>query len=249
MIGTDKSNKIEELAEEMYRKYNKLEAEVQTLHASTSKDLTSMQKSIFTLNNNQDSDDYNLDRIEEVNWATIALGGRIDHFNTERGAGRNWHDMILHWVGRANKRYSKFAPAVSHSPEIVLSSGQIQPGRCFAFAIKGNITVEFHEPLRPASVVLEHAPVLRESAPQHFDVVGWMMKDSSKDSNLSYPAQKESLLGSFKFMNDASPSQKFNVSSGETDYFDKMTFSFQTNWGADHTCVYRIKVYGSIAKN
>jgi len=168
------------------------------------------------------------DTTGQLDWALTSLGGSIDFSKTTAGMtsrGGGWGGML---------------GAVHHAdglpPQVVLDQ-DLTPGRCFAFPVVGNITVNLRNPTVVSSVAVDHIEKKlrqRRSEPQHFEVVAW--DASGTQHTISEP-------GCCSYHGDGVKVQVFPTHAPRP--MTAVTFVFKTNGGhADYTCVYRLRVHG-----
>lgn len=135
----------------------------------------------------------------------------------------------------------------SNGPHHVLQPS-IFPGECFAFIGRGEIHIKLVKPVYIDAVSIEHIlPQMSpdttvRNAPRDFDVYGFTNSNDSNDVNTI-------CLGSFRYDIDKKrPLQLFSLGKNVTGQrFDSVRFEFLSNHGAVNTCVYRIRVYGSLS--
>lgn len=134
-------------------------------------------------------------------------------------------------------------PRLRNDPHKVLQPS-ILPGECFAFAGEGEITIRLVRSVRVESVCIEHilesmsADRDVSNAPRDFAVYG--LKDQFGSPKLigrfRFAAQKRQILQEF-LIEGAPRRQSFGI----------VRFVFHSNHGnEDNTCVYRIRVHGSL---
>lgn len=131
----------------------------------------------------------------------------------------------------------------SNGPHNVLQPS-IHPGECFGFYGRGEIHIKLVKAVFIDAVGIEHIlPQMSpdsniQNAPRQFNVYGVL--DSADAANTIG-------LGSFRYdINKKRPLQLFAVAkNATTQRIDSVRFEFLSNHGAENTCVYRIRVYGS----
>lgn len=129
----------------------------------------------------------------------------------------------------------------------------IYPGECFAFTGTGEIIIKLIKTVFIDAVGIEHIlPQMSPNgnilnAPSNFSVYGMEngnVLSSCADSNAIH-------LGDFQYdINEHQPLQMFQLSqNATTKSFPIVRFIFKSNHGdPEHTCVYRIRVHGSLTK-
>eukprot|EP01066_Platyproteum_vivax_P012140 Platyproteum_vivax@DN5514_c0_g1_i1.p1 len=231
---TDEAKKnVEELQIEFNDVRKELGTKIDDFFTKIQDKQTQLDNAIFSIQKNLNEKTSEMDG--KLDWASTALGGHIDSSLTTRGVGRNWRDLTLNFVASANKRYWRYAPAVSSPPGAMLAPDAPKVGTCFAFSKVGNVTIEFHYPLESATFVVEHSRVEWQSAPRTFNLYGWHTEENTHISEH---------LGSFSFPKAQQAS--FPIASRHP--INKLTAEFLTNWGATYTCLYSLKVYGEPVK-
>lgn len=130
---------------------------------------------------------------------------------------------------------------VSNHPVNVIQPS-LQPGHCFAFRGTGEIVIKLARSTYINAVSIDH--ILPEmspdgsirNAPKTFAVYGVR------------PDWASVHLGSFVYdIEHQFPIQTFTVDKSNVDQFQFVKFIFFTNHGhPDHTCVYRVRVHGTV---
>lgn len=135
----------------------------------------------------------------------------------------------------------------------------IHPGECFAFTGPGEIIIKLIKTVFIDAVSIEHIlPQMSpngniSNAPSNFSVYGMEngngnVSSSCVDSNAILNAVH---LGDFQYdINKHQPLQLFQLNQNVTaQSFPIVRFIFKSNHGdPEHTCVYRIRVHGSLTK-
>lgn len=134
-------------------------------------------------------------------------------------------------------------PRLRNDPHKVLQPS-ILPGECFAFSGEGEITIQLVRSVRVESVCIEHilesmsADRDVSNAPRDFAVYGLEERFGSPK-----------LIGRFRFAAEKRQIQQEFLIEGESrrQSFGILRFEFDSNHGnEDNTCVYRIRVHGSL---
>lgn len=123
----------------------------------------------------------------------------------------------------------------------------IRPGECFAFTGEGEVTIQLIRSIHVKSVCIEH--ILQtispdqniSNAPKDFSVYGL-------NNKLEHPL----FLGRFRYkISKHKILQEFYIVDAlKTKYFAIIRFLFHSNHGNDdNTCVYRVRVHGSLHNN
>lgn len=177
------------------------------------------------------------DEGEKLNWASSSLGASIEDERTVTGLKRDKASLLLQMVSRAANEVlpglKTLGQGVSEPPEVILDS-DMTPGRCFAFPIEGDITIKFADTMkkiRAFEIIHLPAPLrLHNSLPRKFTV-------SARHPD---PQSAQSVVGQFEFRQEAS-TEMYTIDVPNVSH---LTFRFLSNWGADFTCLYQIRVYG-----
>jgi len=113
----------------------------------------------------------------------------------------------------------------------------VNPGNCFAFGgDQGTIGIRLSRRVVVQNVTIEHIPKEIslngniDSAPRDFLVFG-----------INTNAKVE--MGRFTYQVNGLPIQTFRVANDVV--YSTVQFEFTSNWGAEHTCVYRLRVHGA----
>lgn len=114
------------------------------------------------------------------------------------------------------------------------------PGKCHCFSTpRGNISIVLAEPIIVDAITIDHVnPKIAfniASAPQAFRILGYKTK-KDKPVELGF--------GTFKKPEGADDIvQQFPVNNADDSVYQIVTVSFENNHGANHTCIYRIRVH------
>ena len=170
------------------------------------------------------------DKTGMPDFALESAGAEILQDMTSRGlASRN--AMIKLWS--IPIFYHTMSARVALQPDV-------NPGNCFAFGGgDGTLGIKLSHPVVVQNVTIEHIPKeisltgSIDSAPKKFTIHGL-----SPSSNQWSSAE----LGSFTFDMDGESTQIFNLENAKI--FHAVQFHFKSNWGNEHTCIYRVRVHG-----
>ncbi|XP_016980805.1 SUN domain-containing protein 3 isoform X2 [Drosophila rhopaloa] len=166
-----------------------------------------------------------------INYASEELGARIIDVKAPPIGGTNVIKTLLGLDFSANPPVNMLRPALT-------------PGSCFGFS-GSRATVILHlaksivvEAISLTHVAREMTPTLCvKSAPKEFDVYGLLLDNSKRE-----------LLGQWTFDNAANRrSQTYSVH--HKGFFRRLAFNFNSNHGANSTCIYRIEVFGRLQKH
>ncbi|EDW88090.1 SUN domain-containing protein 3 [Drosophila yakuba] len=163
-----------------------------------------------------------------INYASEDLGARIINVKAKPIGGTNFIKRLLGLDFSAN-------------PPVNMIRAGLSPGACFGFnGHQANVTLHLAKTIIVEAISLTH--VAREmtpslcvkSAPKNFDVYGLRADNSKRE-----------LLGQWSYDNAANRrTQSYSVRS---EYFYRnLAFSFNSNHGANSTCIYRVEVYGRL---
>ncbi|KZT52215.1 hypothetical protein CALCODRAFT_99064 [Calocera cornea HHB12733] len=141
----------------------------------------------------------------------------------------------------------------------------LDPGHCWAFkGHTGSIGILLHRFVYVDEVVLEIPPQAMlddpETTPKQFDVWGYVESGNSAKQqeylkahpSVNAPSpphddRKFMHLGSFEYDNQGNAIQAFTVDPSLSVLkidFGMLVFTFNSNYGGDYTCLYRIRVHG-----
>ncbi|XP_016944908.3 SUN domain-containing protein 3 [Drosophila suzukii] len=163
-----------------------------------------------------------------INYASEDLGARIIDVKAQPMGGTNIIKTLLGLDFSANPPVNMLRPGLS-------------PGACFGFnGSRAIVTLHLAKTIVVEALTLTH--VAREmtpslcvkSAPKDFDVYGLPLNNS-----------KRQLLGQWTFDNAANRrTQSYTVHNDIL--FRNLVFAFNSNHGANSTCIYRVEVFGRL---
>ncbi|PAA65290.1 hypothetical protein BOX15_Mlig001943g4 [Macrostomum lignano] len=210
-----------------------------------------------------------LNRLESVQ-ASISTGsssmsGLLDSKSARcQSPADELADFALHTAGgyvvsiRCTKAYtvkrSYFhlfgVPVFSYSngPNVALQPG-LQLGECWPFlGFPGHVIVRLAAPARVSHVTIDHVPRSltyngsADSAPKNFSIYGLVNEQDS--------FQQAQLLGDFSYDADKGPSSQTFAIPADSPHRDRVypavELVIRSNHGAEHTCLYRFRVHGSL---
>uniref|UniRef100_A0A1I8GYM9 SUN domain-containing protein n=1 Tax=Macrostomum lignano TaxID=282301 RepID=A0A1I8GYM9_9PLAT len=210
-----------------------------------------------------------LNRLESVQ-ASISTGsssmsGLLDSKSARcQSPADELADFALHTAGgyvvsiRCTKAYtvkrSYFhlfgVPVFSYSngPNVALQPG-LQLGECWPFlGFPGHVIVRLAAPARVSHVTIDHVPRSltyngsADSAPKNFSIYGLVNEQDS--------FQEAQLLGDFSYDADKGPSSQTFAIPADSPHRDRVypavELVIRSNHGAEHTCLYRFRVHGSL---
>ncbi|KHN77028.1 Nuclear migration and anchoring protein unc-84 [Toxocara canis] len=131
----------------------------------------------------------------------------------------------------------------SYSPRSVIQhrANALSSGECWAFRGTGYLTIKLSLPIHITEVSYEHLRhelhpdgVVR-SAPRRFQI--WAFKELND-------LETKVLLGEYEFDRDGDALQFFRVQHQPTEPTPIVELVVLSNWGADYTCLYRLRVHG-----
>ncbi|KAH8325659.1 hypothetical protein KR067_003378 [Drosophila pandora] len=156
-----------------------------------------------------------------LNYASEELGARILSAVAVPIGGTNIIRKLLGLEFNANPPINMLRPSLA-------------PGACFGFkGRRATVTVQLAKPIKVETITLSHVAkemtprLCSNSAPKDFDVYG-----------LQADCQKRELLGHWRYDNDAKKRTQSYKAMAKCS-FRKLVFVFNTNHGANATCVYR----------
>lgn len=141
-----------------------------------------------------------------------------------------------------------------------------QPGDCWCSApnvlggAQTQLTVSLALPMTPQKVTIEHVPMsmvpARDVSNAPRDVEIWVQTDKPVKSYYRYSGGTcgEGLpgwacLGAFKYNIHASNHvQTFDLVSETSEPIKRAMLRVKSNWGADHTCLYQVRLHGEDAR-
>ncbi|EJU04970.1 hypothetical protein DACRYDRAFT_20541 [Dacryopinax primogenitus] len=129
--------------------------------------------------------------------------------------------------------------------------------------------IRLHRFVYVDEIVVEAPPLSMldqpETTPKQFDVWGHVesgnvakleeyLKKHPSDQTPPPPSTNARFmhLGSFEYDNQGAPIQKFSLDpapSGHMIDFGLVVFTFNSNYGGDYTCLYRIRIHGEPSGN
>ncbi|KAI3987460.1 hypothetical protein MKX01_039518 [Papaver californicum] len=182
------------------------------------------------------------DGLGMVDYALASGGGRVlDHsesFTHAKGPG---------WLPFKNQY------EVHQDAQRVLEPSFGEPGKCFPLKGRnGYVVIKLRTAIIPEAVTVEHVSKSvaydRSSAPKDIRVSGWYETSEAIAAgggvDLSRQDEKMFLLSEFVYDLDRSNAQTFKVESGEKRIVNMVRFDFDSNHGASHMCIYRLRVHG-----
>ncbi|KAH8263456.1 hypothetical protein KR044_009280 [Drosophila immigrans] len=155
-----------------------------------------------------------------INYAAEDLGARINHISAKPLGGSNILKSLLGLDFKAN-------------PPVNLLRSSITPGACFGFlGSNATISIRLAKVIIVEEVTLSHIPkestptLTTDNAPKDFEVYGIT------------PDKEKELLGQWVYDN-ASKKRTQTYKVNNKNSIRSLLFSFNSNHGADSTCVYR----------
>ncbi|KAH8272129.1 hypothetical protein KR018_000517, partial [Drosophila ironensis] len=169
-------------------------------------------------NANMDSDTVS---IKHINYASEELGARIIK-------------VVAVPIGGTSIVKSLLGLEFSANPPVNMLHQSLAPGACFGFTgSRAAVTIQLAKPIKLVTIGLTHVSQERSprlcinSAPKNFDVYG-LVRDSPKLD----------LLGRWIYANDVNRrTQTYSVNSNCV--YRRLLFAFNSNHGANSTCIYR----------
>ncbi|KAL0103603.1 hypothetical protein PUN28_017704 [Cardiocondyla obscurior] len=156
---------------------------------------------------------------------------------------------------RDTETYVTGAPALSlfgiplchqqNTPRVMIQTG-VLPGECWAFkGSSGSVAIRLLGHVHVSGVSLEHISSLisptgdTATAPKDFSI--WGLTDLDDE--------KPFLFGNFVYDNTGSPLQYFEVQNRVKEAYKIIELKVHSNSGdPEYTCIYRIRVHGSLSK-
>ncbi|KAI8042304.1 SUN domain-containing protein 1 isoform X2 [Drosophila gunungcola] len=163
-----------------------------------------------------------------INYACEELGARIIDVEARPIGGSNVIRTLLGLDFSANPPVNMLRPGLS-------------PGSCFGFSgSRATVTLHLAKSIKVEVIALTHVardmtPTLCvKSAPKEFEVYGLRADNSKRE-----------LLGQWTFDNAANRrTQSYTVHNDH--FFRRLSLRFNSNHGANSTCIYRIEVFGRL---
>ncbi|KAK3715010.1 hypothetical protein LTR37_007500 [Vermiconidia calcicola] len=200
--------------------------------------------------------------LHEVNWFSVGMGSRINPLHTSPTAARpqNWIAYIYNLM---NPRYIP-----PNSPLTALTTWD-EAADCWCANLSATrsaqVAVQINKKIYPITLVVEHVPAKGtidiQAAPKDIEIwadVGnkteverfQKVLDANKVWLNCGEAPAESFLCVHTGVYDIhKPNhvQSFTIALGETEIglaTDRMVVRASSNWGAEHTCFYRLRMTG-----
>ncbi|KAH7394963.1 UNC-like C-terminal-domain-containing protein [Phaeosphaeria sp. MPI-PUGE-AT-0046c] len=189
--------------------------------------------------------------LRKPNYFAIGLGAIVDPYltSTTLSDGRSWWEQL-------------YAPSRPRNPPSTALSKWEEPGDCWCVApnpkVNGQaqLTVSMSTPVFPQQVTIEHLPMSAmprkkiTNAPRTVEL--WVEKDKSirdQDAHQQQICQEGPVgwtcLGSFAYNIHASNHQQtFDLDVQSPVPVTRAMLRVTSNWGADHTCLYRVRLHG-----
>uniref|UniRef100_A0A0N5AJ83 SUN domain-containing protein n=1 Tax=Syphacia muris TaxID=451379 RepID=A0A0N5AJ83_9BILA len=175
---------------------------------------------------------YDADKTGKVDYALESSGGSV-------------------WSTRCTEAYEKsrleslFGIPLwysSYSPrQVIQHRSSLGSGECWAFRGTGYLVIKLAYPVFVTEVSYEHLPSCVhpehdiKSSPRNFEI--WSLKDVDDLSS-------RFLIGEYEYDNKGEALQTFkaqNIPNYKSPFIELIVHS---NWGADYTCLYRLRVHG-----
>ncbi|KAI3953010.1 hypothetical protein MKX01_028702 [Papaver californicum] len=144
--------------------------------------------------------------------------------------------------------------SVHQDAQRVLEPSFGEPGKCFPLQGRnGYMVIKPRTAIIPEAVTVEHVSKSvaydRSSAPKDCRVSGWYQTSEAiaagGGADLSRQDEKKMfMLSEFVYDLDRSNAQTLKVDSGEKRIVNMVRFDFDSNHGASHMCIYRLRVHG-----
>jgi SUN domain-containing protein 1/2 len=196
----------------------------------------------------------------KVNYFSTGLGARIDPWKTSSTfvppvtGSINFVQSLYTSVFR-NMFYSR-----TRRPPITALEKWDEPGECWCAAPDDNaiglaqLAILLGHPMSPRQVTVEHLPKDASlditSAPKEIEL--WAESDEKRATapNCGKGPKGWICLGKISYNVHADNHiQTFNLDSTVTKPIRNTMVRIMSNWGADHTCVYRVRLHGETVKS
>ncbi|KAF2873429.1 UNC-like C-terminal-domain-containing protein [Massariosphaeria phaeospora] len=196
--------------------------------------------------------------LRNVNYFSTGLQAHIDPHHTSA--------TMLDPLGILPK-LARWILSIPHRrPPVVALEGWKEPGDCWCVAPDtvgmgmAQIAVNLGHTIRPTKITIDHLPKLAApgkditNAPQNMEL--WVMTDQEpnwlitkvKGSSCGIGPRGWVCLGQFRYnIHSSNHIQTFQLEGDIATGISKAMVRVVDNWGADHTCIYRIRLHGEEA--
>ncbi|KAH8728735.1 UNC-like C-terminal-domain-containing protein [Phaeosphaeriaceae sp. PMI808] len=191
------------------------------------------------------------------NYFSLGLGARIDPTLTSATFLNN-----PHFFANAARKLALVPPR--NPPKVALEKWE-EPGDCWCAApnpVNGQaqLAVTVARPLFPTQVTIEHVPMSMmpakkvTTAPRNIEL--WVETDqpahyqyAHRDGVCQNGPAGWTCLGSFTYnIHGSNHRQTFDLDARSSVPVIKAMLRVTSNWGANHTCLYRVRLHGKDAK-
>ncbi|KAJ4301653.1 hypothetical protein N0V90_003746 [Kalmusia sp. IMI 367209] len=165
-------------------------------------------------------------------------------------------------IGMAKRVLQRFLSRKHYSPAIALQKWD-EPGECWCAAPdeaetgKAQLGIQLAEPILPTQLTIEHLPRSSapgndiKSAPQNVEL--WIESNDPAVERFEMDGEQcepgpagWQCLGKVRYdINGANHVQTFLLDGAAQTPVDKVMLRVTSNHGADHTCIYRVRLYGN----
>jgi SUN domain-containing protein 1/2 len=192
--------------------------------------------------------------LRKANYFSPGLGATIDPGLTSATFLNEPRPLAkyVHWLALVPHR---------NPPQAALAKWE-EPGDCWCAAPnpalngQAQLTVALSRPMFPLQVTIEHVPMSMmpdkkiTNAPRHVEL--WVESDYSAQYQYSHRSgvcQNGPVgwkcLGSFTYnIHGSNHQQTFDLDAQSSVPVNKVMLRVMSNWGADHTCMYRARLHG-----
>lgn len=193
--------------------------------------------------------------LRKVNYFSIGLGALIDPRFTSTTLSSNHRDIFSRL----------FVPSRPRNPPSAALDKWDEAGDCWCAAPNpkrgtAELTVSLPTPVFPQQVTIEHVPMSMmprkkiTNAPRTVEL--WVETDQS--AHYQYANQEQmcqdglpgwTCLGSFTYnIHAPNHQQTFDLDARSSVPVTKAMLRVRSNWGADYTCLYRVRLHGRDAE-
>jgi SUN domain-containing protein 1/2 len=195
--------------------------------------------------------------LKKPNYFSVGLGATIETLLSST----TFTDSSRSRVGRVTQRIL----AKRRNPPIAALMGWEEPGDCWCSAVdptgkgQAQLAVSLRLPVFPKQVTVEHLPMSMvpagdiSTAPR--EVEFWVQTDQpvrqhyhSRNDKCSDGPQGWTCMGAFKYnIHGSNHVQTFDLDAEVSVPVNRVMIRVISNWGAKHSCIYRVRLHGDTA--
>lgn len=189
--------------------------------------------------------------MRKINHFSTGLGARVDPWKTS-----STYVAKESYLTTFYRRF--FTHQRRHSPIVALQKWD-EPGDCWCAAPDDKdrglvqLSVGLGHEMFPDQVTIEHLPKEASldytTAPKDIELWAKTNEQVESFSECGLGPRGFVCLGKFKYnIHGPTHTQTFNLDINLREPVTKTLLRVTDNWGADHTCIYRVRLHGSPAK-